>query len=166
MEIDQRLDVAQESYLDRIVLNTTVAMFVIILVLSSLQVLIRSLSLPVNAPWTEAGSRVMLIIATFFGAAVATRNREHIRMVYVLNKLEDRKPALREKMDLISSIVVIAFVAVALLATAPAIIWNWNVNFSGVRFVSFGHVYLGITIGLLLMLLYEVQYVYENGRGE
>jgi TRAP-type transport system small permease protein len=87
-------------------------------------------------------------------------------MVYVLNKLEDRKPALREKMDLISSIVVIAFVAVALLATAPAIIWNWNVNFSGVRFVSFGHVYLGITIGLLLMLLYEVQYVYENGRGE
>lgn len=162
MEVDQSLDISQESLFDRLVLYLASGMFALMIVLATIQVLIRTFDLPVVAQWTEPAARFTLIVATFFGAAVASRNREHIRMTFVLNKLEERQPALKRSFDLISSVIVVAFVLFALMGTVPATINNWGSNLGGVRFVTSGMLYLGISVGLVCMLVYELQILYRE----
>ncbi|QSG01465.1 TRAP transporter small permease [Natranaeroarchaeum sulfidigenes] len=162
MEVDQSLDLSRESLFDRMVLYLASGMFSLMIVLATMQVLIRLLDLPVVAQWTEPAARFTLIVATFFGAAVASRNREHIRMTFVLDKLEERHPTVRHSFDLISIIVVVVFVLFALMGTIPAAINNWGSNLGGVGFVTSGMLYLGISGGLLCMLVYELQILYRD----
>ncbi|NGM67960.1 TRAP transporter small permease subunit [Natronolimnobius sp. AArcel1] len=162
MEVDQSLDISQESLFDRVVLFLAAGMFTLMIVLATMQVLIRTLNLPITAQWTEPAARFTLIVATFFGAAVASRNREHIRMTFVLNKLEEKRPDVRQVFDLISSVVVVVFVVFALSGTVPAIVNNWNSNLGGVGFVTSGLLYLGISVGLACMLIYESQVLYNE----
>lgn len=162
MEVDQSLDISQDSLFDRIVLYLAAGMFALMIVLATMQVLIRTLNLPITAQWTEPAARFILIVATFFGAAVASRNREHIRMTFVLDKLEDHRPDIRKSFDLISSIVVVVFVAFALTGTVPATFNNWESNLGGVGFLTSGMLYLGISIGLACMLVYELQVLYDE----
>lgn len=162
MEIDQTLDVKQDAILDRIVLFLTVGMFTVMIGLTTLQVLIRQFGLPVSAQWTEPAARFFLIVATYFGAAMATNNREHIRMAYLLDKLEEHYPQVRRSFELFSSIVVIGFLLFALWGTVPATRANWASNMGGVGFVTSGMLYLGISAGLGFMLVYEVIHLYNS----
>ncbi len=164
MEIDQSLNLKRDTLFDAVVLYTATFLFAMTIVLATVQVVIRTLDLPFTAPWTEAGARFTLIVATFLGAAVASRNREHIKMSFVLDRLEARMPRLRMAFDLISSLVVIVFVIVAIWATVPAAMTNWYSDLGGVGFVTTGRLYLGIAIGLSLMLVYEVLNLYEDVR--
>lgn len=162
MEVDQSLEISQESLFDRIVLYLAAGMFALMILLATMQVLIRTFNVPITAQWTEPAARFILVIATFFGAAVASRNREHIRMTFVLDKLAERRPAVKRSFDLISSLVVVAFVVFALTGTVPAALSNWDSNLGGVQFVTSGMLYLGISVGLACMLAYELQVLYRD----
>lgn len=166
MEIDQSLDLKQNTLLDRVVMYAAVGLFALTIVLATIQVLVRQFNLPVSAQWTEPLARFILIVATYFGAAVATRNREHIRMTYILDKLEDRYPRVRTRFDLFSSVVVIAFLAFALWGTVPATVANWGSEMGGIRLVTSGMLYLGISTGLALMLLFESIHLYDDHIAE
>ena len=162
MEVDQSLDLSRESLFDRLVLYLAAGMFALMIVLATIQVLIRTLDLPVVAQWTEPAARFTLIVATFFGAAVASRNREHIRLTFVLDKLEERNSTVRRSFDLISSVVVVVFILFALVGTVAATITNWESNLGGVGFVTSGMLYLGISAGLACMLVYELRILYRE----
>lgn len=162
MEIDQTLDIKQNTILDKIVLLLAVGMFTITIGLAAAQVLIRQFNLPISAQWTEPLARFILIITTYFGAALATRNREHIRMAYLLDKIKEKYPNVRQAFDLVSSIIVIGFLLFALWGTVPATGSNWYSNMGGVAIVTAGHLYLGISLGLAFMLLYEIIHLYDN----
>ncbi len=162
MEVDQSLDLSRESLFDRIVLFFAAGMFVAMIILATVQVVVRTFSLPVGVHWTEPAARFLLIVSTFLGAAVATRNREHIRMTFVLDKLAEHRPGIKRPFDVISSVVVVIFTLFALAGTVPATTNNWASNLGGVGFVTSGMLYLGITIGLSCMLLYELQSFYYN----
>ncbi|ARS91024.1 TRAP transporter small permease [Natrarchaeobaculum aegyptiacum] len=162
MEIDQSLDLSQETLFDRLILFTTAGMFALMIFLASFQVFARQLSIPISTAWTEPAARFVLIVATFFGAAVATRNREHIRMTFVLDKLSERRPSLRRAFDCLSSVLVVVFLVFALAGTMPAIASNWGSSLGGVGFVTSGMLYLGISLGLICMLIYELQLFYRE----
>lgn len=162
MEIDQSLDLSQDTLFDRLVLFAAAGMFALMIFFASFQVFARQLSLPVSTAWTEPAARFVLIVATFFGAAVATRNREHIRMTFVLDKLRERRPSLTRAFDGLSSVLVLVFLVFALAGTVPAITDNWGSSLGGVGFVTSGMLYLGISIGLVCMLIYELQLFYQD----
>lgn len=159
MEIDQSLGLKQNNAFDSIVLYTATALFALTIVFTILQVTVRTFGLGAFT-WTEPFGRFTLIIGTFFGAAVATRNHEHIKIDLVLDKLTQGRPLLRRIFDSIVGIIVVIFALIAFRSTIGAAANNWTTSIGGVSGVTSGMIYLGISIGLGLMLLYEVINLY------
>lgn len=160
MEIDQSLGLKRDNIFDTVVLYTATALFALAIVFTIIQVTVRTFGLGTFA-WTEPFGRFTLIIGTFFGAAVATRNREHIKIDLVLDKLTQGRPLLRRILDSIVGIVVVTFALIAFRSTIGAAANNWTTSIGGVSGVTSGMIYLGISIGLGIMLLYEVINLYE-----
>lgn len=156
MEIDQSLNLKQDTLLDSIVLYVATGLFALTIVLATVQVVVRTFNLPIQAQWTEPAARFVLIVATYFGAATASRNGEHIKMGLLLDKLEERHETVRNAFDFISFVVVVLFLLWTLRGTFTSAFNNWNTTLGGVGFVTSGRLYLGISLGLALMLLYEV----------
>lgn len=164
MEIDQSLGLKRDTVFDAAVLYTATALFTLTIVLTVAQVTVRVFNLG-TLHWTEPVARFILIVGTFFGAAVATRNHEHIKINLLLDKLTQDRPALRLVLDSIVGIVVVLFVLIAVRSTAGAAIANWHTSIGGTAVITSGVIYLGISIGLGLMLVYEVTNLSESLRG-
>lgn len=164
MEIDQSLGLRRDNAFDAVVLYTATALFALTIVLTVIQVGVRVFGIG-GLHWTEPVARFILIIGTFFGAAVATRNSEHIKIDLVLDRLTEGRPDLRHVLDSFVGIAVVVFVAVAFRSTAGATIGNWNTTIGGTTLITSGMIYLGISIGLGLMLVYELLNLSEALRG-
>lgn len=158
MEIDQDLGLRRDTLFDVVTLYTVTALFALTITLTIIQVFARQLGLQAYGPlyFTEPLARFTLIVATFLGAGVAARNNENIRMTLVTDRLEEYNATAAHLLRLVSSVIVIAFVAVAGVATAIAAPNNWTTSIGGVRIVTEGYLYLGISVGLLVFLVYEV----------
>jgi len=166
MEIDQSLDLKRDHLLDRVVLYSATALFTATIVLTTLQVFIRLLNLPTFGflHWTQPAARFVLIVATYLGAAVAVRNNEQIAIQFLLERLANWKPWLGYLVKVIGKLVTVGFLLVALEGTAITAVDDWATSIGGIGFVTSGHLYLGIGIGLALMLLYTVIDVVALGR--
>lgn len=164
MEIDQDLGLRRDSRFDAIILYTVTALFGITIVLTVLQVFVRQLGLQSLGPMylTEPLARFTLIIATFLGAAVAARNEENIKMTLITDRLESYSPSAARSLQLLSSAIVIGFVALAMVATLRAALGDWTTSIGGVRIVTEGYLYLGISIGLAVFLFYEIVKIREQ----
>ena len=158
MEIDQSLNLKRDTLFDRAVLNTATGLFTFTIVLTTLQVFIRWLSLPTFGVlhWTEPAARFILIVATYFGAAVALRNGEHISIRFLLERLREWNATVGRVVDILGDLIVIGFIAIALRGTIGTAVGDWTTSIGGIRFVTSGHLYLGISAGLGLMLLYAL----------
>ncbi|SNZ15501.1 TRAP-type C4-dicarboxylate transport system, small permease component [Natronoarchaeum philippinense] len=156
MEIDQSLDLKRDHLLDRIILYSATALFTSTIVLTTLQVFIRLLNLPTFGflHWTQPAARFVLVIATYLGAAVAIRNNEQIAIQFLLERLANWKPWLGYLVKVLGKLVTAGFLLVALEGTVITTIDDWATSIGGIGFVTSGHLYLGIGIGLALMLLY------------
>lgn len=156
MEIEQSLGLKRETVLDRVLLAITTAIFLLTIVLVTVQVLVRSLDFPWALTWTEPLSRLALVVGTYFGAAVATRNNEHINMDILLRKLGELHPKVKSVFDV--------FVFCTVTITITVVVWGlyvgardaWSSNWADIDSVTFGMVYLAIAIGLTWMLGYEL----------
>lgn len=166
LEFDQSLSLRADTAFDRAVIYLATALFALTIVLASIQVLLRQLGLdPYGlAYWTEPAARYVLIVATYFGAAVASRNNEHIKLEFLLDKLEERYPNVRLAFDLAVAVLVVTFVVVALGGTGGNAIGSWETQIGGIGVVSSGMLYLGIAAGLAAMLLYETINLGERVR--
>jgi TRAP-type C4-dicarboxylate transport system permease small subunit len=158
MEIDQSLDLKRDTLFDRAVLYAATGLFTLTIVLTTMQVFIRWLELPTFGVlhWTEPAARFVLIIATYLGAAVALRNNEHISIRFLLERLTDWNPALGRAIHVLGDLIVIGFLAIALRGTIATTIGDWTTSIGGIGLVTSGHLYLGITVGIGLTLLYAV----------
>ena len=165
MNIDQSLDVKTDTLLDRAVLYTAVFLFTMTIVLVSIQVVLRYV--PIQFPWgylTEPLSRYTLIIGTYFGAAAAARNNEHISMYFVLERLGRSHPLVHAILQLFVSIIVLAFLLIATGASVFAATNNWGANFGGTYIVTVGEMMLLISIGLALYFLYSLVNLRDSVR--
>lgn len=156
MEVEQSLGLKRETVLDRVLLAIGTGIFLLTVGLVTLQVLARTANLPWPMTWTEPLSRLALVVGTYFGAAVATRNNEHINMDILLRKLEGRRPRIKRIFDVL--------VYCTVTVTLTIVVWGlligargaWDSNWADIDSVSFGMVYLAIAIGLTWMLGYEL----------
>ncbi|MFC6907183.1 TRAP transporter small permease [Halalkalicoccus tibetensis] len=156
MDIDQSLGLEKSSVFDRLVLYSGTLFFISTVVLASIQVFVRVIDFGIALRWTEALARFVLIVGTYFGAAVASRNREHIRIRFVLEKLEVKNHTAHLVLKIAIQLIIIVFVLVAVWATGAAAISNINTGLPGTTFVTSGMIYAGICIGFLCMGAYEI----------
>lgn len=158
MEFDQSLDLKTDTWFDRIVLYLGTGLFALTVVLATIQVAVRVFDLPTwgTMYWTEPLARFVLIVATYIGAAVATRNNEHVSIKFIQEKIADRSPRLARALRLVNAAIVLVFLVVAFRGTAESAIDDWGTSIGGIDFVTSGVLYLGITVGLFFMLAYTV----------
>jgi TRAP-type C4-dicarboxylate transport system permease small subunit len=164
MKIDQTLDLHRSTILDKVLLYTGAISFVLILVLASVQVFVRVVDVGLTLRWTEALSRYILVVGTYFGAAAATRNREHIRISMVLDRLEKQNYNFYLFLKIFVQTVVVAFVLIAIWATGLAAISNLSTSLPGTSFVTSGMIYAGMCLGLLGMGIYEIQEIAQDAQ--
>lgn len=134
---------------DRWIVEVSTAIFVLVLVLLTVQILSRQVSRTLS--WTEELARYFFILTSFLGSAIALRTGEHIQIAAFAQRLPARA---RLVFDLIGDLLMIAFVAITTLGA-----WRMGlqmlhvpVGFSS-TFVSIGHIYLAL-FGCLILHLY------------
>ncbi|ELY91837.1 TRAP transporter small permease [Natrialba taiwanensis] len=166
MEIDQSLDLKRDHVFDKIVLYSATGLFTFTIILTTLQVFIRLLSLPTFGflHWTEPAARFVLIVATYLGAAVAVRNNEHISIQFLLERLTRWNSSVGLIVQILGELIVIGFLSVALWGAIRTTIGDWTTSIGGIEAVTSGHLYLGITIGIALMLIYALIDIVTLGR--
>jgi len=160
----QRIETLTENIFDKIILYIAMGLFVITIVLATIQVLVRNIPmLPIeHFFWTAPLARIIFIIMTYFGAAVAARNVEHISMQLILDRLGESVPRVSLVFGILSTSVVIIVTIVAVVGVAILSMERWGQVIGGIDIGHYGYVYLGITIGLSTTLLYYVlQFVAE-----
>lgn len=164
MEIDQSLGLRRDNTFDRIVLYTATALFVLTGVLATVQVTVRVLGIG-SLHWTEPLARFVLIVGTYLGAAVATRNNEHIKIDLLLDKFTENRPDLRRILDSLVSVAVLTFVLIAFVGTINAATTHWETAIGGTVLITSGMLYLGIAVGFGMMFVYELLNLHESLRG-
>jgi TRAP-type C4-dicarboxylate transport system permease small subunit len=158
MEIDQSIEITVENVFDRVILIAATGLFALTVILTTLQVIVRQTPfLPSEwFIWTVPAARFLLIIMTYVGGAVVTRNNEHISISLILDWLGQFVPRLRTSLMVVSDVIVIAFLGMALYGTYLSTTGNWRTSVGGISGITSGYIYLGIGLGLLAMLVYEV----------
>lgn len=160
MDIDQSLNLKRDNWLDTVSILVATTMFALLIVLVSVQVLIRVFSLPITATWTEPISRFLFIVGTYFGAAVASRNDEHVRLTLVREKLLAGNEKAKQVLDVVTGMIIVAFLLIALVASYRAMMNGWQTKaLGGAVALTAGHIYLGITLGFGLLSIFEIQNV-------
>ncbi|QLG61063.1 TRAP transporter small permease [Halorarum salinum] len=133
-------------------------MFTLLIILVSLQVVLRTFNIPITATWTEPIARYLFIVGTYFGAAVASRNNEHVRLTLVRQKVLAGRKRAQSVLDIVTVLSVLVFVVVAIWTLYLATIHGWDTKaLGGVTTLTAGHIYLGILLGFGLMAVFEIQ---------
>lgn len=160
MEIDQSLDIEVDNILDAAFLYVATGLFALTVVLTTAQVLVRQIPFLsfINISWSVPVARFTLIIMTYIGGAVVTRNQEHISIDLILDWIGQYYPRFRLGVASIADVIVIGFLAIAVYGAYLSTTSNWTTSVGAVQGITSGHLYLGIGIGLAGMLLYELQH--------
>ncbi len=135
-----------------------------------LQVLARYV-LQVSIPWTEEVSRYLLMLMTFVGAALALRDRQHIAITFLLDRLTHTQ---RIWVDLLFNVLIMLFLGAVFRGSVRMIQLTWETPAGTVPWITTGRIYLILPFAVVLMLGYLLVQVYRGagqlsariGRGE
>lgn len=150
------LELKNETILDRVFIYIMVFLFTSSIVVISLQVLVRNFNIRMfgSLSWTIAVGRLCLIIGTFYGAAVATRNSEHIKIEFIIDFFNRNYPIGGKILQLLSNILNIIFLGIVIYAFGMSIFSDWNSSFAG-GVITTGQLFLLLFIGVFGMIFYE-----------
>lgn len=112
----------------------------------------------VPVPWTEEAARYFLIFVTFWGGAVAIRTKEHINIPVLLDKLPKGASLV---IQLIFVIAMGVFLIVVFKGSIVMTTLTWNSPVGSIYWLTLGRVYLILSTGTSLMLIYLVAWVLE-----
>jgi TRAP-type C4-dicarboxylate transport system permease small subunit len=127
--------------------NLTFLCFTCMLAVMILQVFFRY-TLKLSVPWTDEASRYFFIWAIFLGSAIAQRNREHIRIDIVVDRLSPKK---RRIFNLLTDIFD-ALVSIAILIGTLKMMKSTYGIFASTIPISFTFIYLALAFGIGIML--------------
>ncbi len=166
MDVDQSLDLSESNIVDRAVVHISTIFMLLIIVLATHQTVARNVrtyfGFDFVVHWTEPAARHLFIIATFWGVAVASRNSEHITIDLIPRMIEDRWPQAYAAQRSIVTVFNIVFLAFAFVGMAYWTVNNWDTHIGGLGFLPGGGViYLTITIGIAIAILYEIINLYR-----
>ena len=149
-----------ENILERLEDFVTTSAAILMATFLLVQVFLRYLQIG-SAPWTEEFARYLMIISTFFGAALASKRQVHIE-VSILHLFKFRKRVLKH-LQLMKTF--LCFLACSLMSYLflPAVMDSYSRGIetpSGnlPMFIPFGLVF----VGLILMSVHYLLLVYRN----
>lgn len=131
--------------------------FILMLLCAIMQVVFRYV-VHVPVPWTEEAARYFLIFVTFWGGAVAIRTKEHINIPVLLDKLPKGASLV---IQLIFVIAMGVFLIVVFKGSIVMTTLTWNSPVGSIYWLTLGRVYLILSTGTSLMLIYLVAWVLE-----
>lgn len=155
----QTLDLRQESMIDFVILYGAAFLFLLTVVLAGTQVFVRTVLIPLGSDirlvWTEPAARVTLVILTFWGAAVCSRNKEHIRVNVTIDAVREKSEFAYKLLWVFMWFITVLYVGTVLLAMNVKIVDDWGVVIGGLGAMHMGHVYTLIAGAFLCILIFE-----------
>jgi len=122
-----------ENVLAKIEYGITVPIFLVMLTVMLLQVFFRYvLAMPLS--WSEELARYLFVAATFFGAAIATKEREHVEIniaeVAIGSWIKDKKKQIisAKALNVIRDLIAILFLCFATKETYKLVVDQFNMN--------------------------------------
>ncbi|QLD86139.1 TRAP transporter small permease [Natronomonas halophila] len=143
------------TILDRVLLYSLSALFSALVGITIIQVLVRTFNLGFLGLPTylvEPVATVLLIVGTYLGAAVASRNSEHIKMSTFEKRLTGRK---RLALKATASTITITVLLIYTRGVFGSMFSEWNSAFAEVTFMRLGAIYALILASLVLMMVFE-----------
>ncbi|WP_248895780.1 TRAP transporter small permease [Haloplanus halobius] len=150
------MSVRQDGLLDTVPLYVTTGMFLLTIVLATVQVLVRQLPIQIEFLfWTEPLARYLLIVMTYLGTAIAVRNDENVKIDLLQRWLQGVNPTLYHLLRILVSAFVLYFVYAlfrgALLGAQGA--WSSGTN---LPHLSYGMIHAMIAVSTILMGIYTL----------
>ncbi|MDS0243292.1 MULTISPECIES: TRAP transporter small permease [unclassified Haloferax] len=109
---------------DGLVTSIALALYVLMILVVGLQILTRWVLgsiLGSSLPWTVNLSQMLLVYITFFGAAVASRKRQHISLDLLVSRLSD---GVIRVLTGLRTLLILAFVGVMVSGAYPLYLQN------------------------------------------
>lgn len=132
--------------------------FIFMLLCAIMQVVFRYI-LQISVPWTEEAARFALIFVTFWGAATALRDKEHINIPTLFERIPE-KPRL-----LLQAVFILAmgiFLINAFIGSVAMIQLTWDTPVGSISWLTTGRVYLILPSGIILIMMYLIFWMVET----
>jgi TRAP-type transport system small permease protein len=115
----------------------------------------------ISIPWTEEVARYLLVLMTFTGAALAVRDRQHIAITILLDRLPD---AARTCVELVFDVLIMLFLGAVFRGTVNMVQLTWETPAGTIPWITTGRLYLILPFALLLMLGYLLAQVFRAAK--
>jgi len=138
--------------LNKILKYVLVFLFLLLIITILLQVFSRYV-LTVTIPWTEDGARLILIVVTFLGTALALRDNEHIALTFLFKKIPARY---KNYVSIFLNLIILFFLIFFIKGSLEMISMNWVVPVISLPKIKIGYIYLILPISAFLMVYFLI----------
>lgn len=154
--VDDSLSVRQDGLLDTVPLYVTTGMFLLTIVLATIQVLVRQLPIQIEFLfWTEPLARYLLIVMTYLGTAIAIRNDENVKINLLQRWLKRVNPTLYHVLTVLVSAFILYFVYALLRGALLGVQGAWSSG-TNLPYLSYGMIHGMIAVSAILMGIYTL----------
>jgi TRAP-type C4-dicarboxylate transport system permease small subunit len=138
--------------LNKILKYILVFLFLLLIITILLQVFSRY-ALTVTIPWTEDGARLILIVVTFLGAAVALRDNEHITITFLFKKIPAKY---KNYVNIFFNLIILFFLIFFIKGSLEMTFMNWILPVVSLPKLKIGYIYIILPISAFLMVYFLI----------
>lgn len=128
----------------------TILAFIVMVIVVLLQVIFRYV-MRISVPWTEEFARYLLILITFVGGALAVRDKQHIAVTAIIDKLPKK---LRYYLNKCFNISIILFLVAVFKGSIIMVNLTWETPVGSIYWLSTGKIYLILPVSITMMIIY------------
>lgn len=161
--IDDTIHFREATIFDRALIEFCTFLITLVLLFVSVIVAVRQIP-GVQFTALNALSRYLFIVTIFFGAAIASYNQTHIKIDYFIDKIGNISPRAEVVISIAIRTMVIAFIAVIIIGAGQNALGNLGTHPGDSRVVTLGQIYLAITTGFVIMVVYELVILADSFR--
>lgn len=129
------------------------SMMAVMVVLVLLQIFARYV-LRVSIPWTEELARYTLIYIVFLGSAIAIREKKHIVISFLIDRL---RPRFTKWFNVFAILASMMFLYGLTRGSIEMIGLTMNVTTGSLYWLKMGYVYMAVPVGCFFMMIYLLQ---------
>jgi len=138
--------------LSKILKYILVFTFVLLIITVLLQVFSRYV-LIVTIPWTEDGARLILIVMTFLGTAVALRDNEHIAITFLFKRIPTKY---KNYLSIFFNLIILFFLIFFIKGSLEMTSMNWVLPVVSFPKLKIGYIYIILPISAFLMVYFLI----------
>lgn len=139
----------------------TIAAFSLMVVVTFMQIIYRFVLLK-PIPWSEELARYLFVWITFLGSGVAVKNKGHVGVELVI----DRLPKELRKISLIIAFIVCVVFCILMVTNGVTMVQRTMNQRSAAMSMPMSYAYIAIPIGFILMAMNFLVHIFQLMRGE